>query len=134
MRVPQLRVKARLAHSACFAAIALQKVMTAGRTVELRVGQRVAVRIGGRFRTAMGALLTDDSVTQDARSGHRPPLHISAANSARRTDAQHEQDITNPPLLASGNQGVSKQKTSVCSKLNTSVNHVPIGIANDDSD
>jgi len=32
LRLLQLSVKARLAHSACFAAVALREVMTAGRT------------------------------------------------------------------------------------------------------
>jgi hypothetical protein len=41
--VPQLRVKARLAHSSCFAAVALREVTTAGRTIELRSGHRVTV-------------------------------------------------------------------------------------------
>jgi hypothetical protein len=45
----QLGVKAWLAHSACFAAVTLQKVMTAGRTIELRAG--------GRFGSALDALL-----------------------------------------------------------------------------
>ena len=37
VRLPQLSVKARLAHSACFAAVALREVMTTGRTIELSV-------------------------------------------------------------------------------------------------
>lgn len=72
MRVPQLRVKARLAHSACFAAVALREVMSAGWTIELRVGHRMTVRDGGRFRPTLDALLTDDLVTPDAESGHTP--------------------------------------------------------------
>ena len=43
VRLLQLSVKARLAHSACFAAVALREVMTAGRTIELRAGHRIAV-------------------------------------------------------------------------------------------
>ena len=43
MRVPQLRVKARLAQSARFAAIALREVMTAGWTIEVRAGHTVDV-------------------------------------------------------------------------------------------
>jgi hypothetical protein len=74
VRFLQLCVKARLAHSACFAAVALREVMTAGRTIELRAGHRtVAVRNGDRFRPALDALFTDDSVTPDAESSHRPP-------------------------------------------------------------
>jgi hypothetical protein len=38
VRVPQLNVKTLLAHSARFAAITLQKVKTAERTIELRAG------------------------------------------------------------------------------------------------
>jgi hypothetical protein len=75
VRLLQLSVKARLAHSACFAAVALREVMTAGRTIELRAGRRtVALRNGDRFRPALDALLTDDSVTSDAEPGH-PPAH-----------------------------------------------------------
>src|SRR5579864_2601167 len=73
MRVPQLRVKARLAHSACFAAVALREVMTAGWTIELRVGHGMAVRDGGHFGPTPGTLLTDDSVTPDTDSGHTAP-------------------------------------------------------------
>jgi hypothetical protein len=40
VRLLQLSVKARLAHSACFAAVALQEVMTAGRRIEVRAVQR----------------------------------------------------------------------------------------------
>jgi len=43
MRVPQLRVKARLAHPTCFAAVALQEVMTAGWTIEIRAGHCVPI-------------------------------------------------------------------------------------------
>jgi hypothetical protein len=43
VRLLQLSVKARLAHSACFATVALQEVMTAGRTIEVRAGHRMAV-------------------------------------------------------------------------------------------
>ena len=42
-RFLQLSVNARLAHSACFAAVALQEVMTAGRTFEVRAGHPMAV-------------------------------------------------------------------------------------------
>jgi len=70
MRVPQLRVKARLAHSACFAAIASREMVTAGWTIELRLGHSVAIWVDARLRPTLDALLTDDSVTQDAESGH----------------------------------------------------------------
>ena len=43
VRLPQLSVKARLAHSPCFAAVALQEVVTAGRTIELRAGHPLVV-------------------------------------------------------------------------------------------
>jgi hypothetical protein len=43
MRLSQLSIKARLAHSACFATITLREVMTAKWTIELRIGLRVAV-------------------------------------------------------------------------------------------
>jgi hypothetical protein len=43
MRVLQLSVKTRLAHSACCAAIASREMVTAGRTMENRAGQRMAV-------------------------------------------------------------------------------------------
>jgi len=43
VRLPQLSVKARLAHSACFAAVALLEVMTAGWTIKLRAGHRMVV-------------------------------------------------------------------------------------------
>jgi hypothetical protein len=43
MRVPQLNVKALLAESPCFAAVALREVMTARWTIELRVGHRVPI-------------------------------------------------------------------------------------------
>ncbi|MFZ0581500.1 MAG: hypothetical protein WAN72_08430 [Candidatus Acidiferrales bacterium] len=43
VRLLQLNVKARLAHSACFAAVTLQEVMTAGRTIEIRTVHRMAV-------------------------------------------------------------------------------------------
>ena len=43
VRLPQLSVKARLAHSPCFAAVALQELVTAGRTIELRAGHRMVV-------------------------------------------------------------------------------------------
>jgi hypothetical protein len=43
VRLLQLNVKARLAHSASFAAVALQEVMTAGRTIELRAVHCTAV-------------------------------------------------------------------------------------------
>jgi hypothetical protein len=43
VRLSQLSIKARLAHSACFAAITLREVMTAKRTIELRIGHRKAV-------------------------------------------------------------------------------------------
>jgi len=43
MRVPQLRVKARLAHSAGFTAVPLSEMMTTGWTIELRSGHRIAV-------------------------------------------------------------------------------------------
>ena len=43
VRLPQLSVKARLAHSPCFAAVALQEVVTAGRTIELRAGHPMVV-------------------------------------------------------------------------------------------
>ena len=39
----QLSLQARSAQSACFSAVALQKVMTAGWTIEFCVGHRVAV-------------------------------------------------------------------------------------------
>jgi hypothetical protein len=73
MRVPQLSVKTRLAHSSCCAAIAFREMVTAGWTVELRLGQSVNIWVDARFRPALDALLTDGSVTQDARSGHLPP-------------------------------------------------------------
>jgi hypothetical protein len=38
VRLPQFGPKTRFAHSACFAAVALQEVMTAGRTNEVRAG------------------------------------------------------------------------------------------------
>ena len=47
--------------------------MTAGWTIELRVGHRVAVRDGGHFGPTLGTLLTDDSATPDAESGHLSP-------------------------------------------------------------
>jgi hypothetical protein len=43
LRLLQLSVKARLAHSACFAAIALREVVTAGRTLEIQAGHCMAV-------------------------------------------------------------------------------------------
>jgi hypothetical protein len=43
VRLPQFGAKTRLAHSACFAAVASQEVMTAGRTVEVRAGHPMAV-------------------------------------------------------------------------------------------
>lgn len=46
--------------------------MSAGWTIELRVGHRMTVRDGGRFRPTLDALLTDDLVTPDAESGHTP--------------------------------------------------------------
>ena len=73
MRVPQLRVKARLAHSACFAAIALREVMTAGRTMENRAGHCVGIGDGYYFCPAANTLLTDDLVASDTESGHSPP-------------------------------------------------------------
>ena len=73
LRLLQLRVKARLAHSTCFAAVALQEVMTAGGTIELRAVHRMAVWAGGRLRPTLGALLADDSVALDAESGHPRP-------------------------------------------------------------
>ena len=73
VRVLQLSVKTRLAHSSCCAAIAFREMVTAGWTVELRLGQSVNIWVDARFRPALDALLTDGSVTQDARSGHLPP-------------------------------------------------------------
>jgi hypothetical protein len=52
--------------------------MTAGWTIELSVGHRVAVGVGGRFRTALDALLTDDSVAPHAESGHRRTIKVYA--------------------------------------------------------
>jgi hypothetical protein len=43
MRVPQLSVKTRLAHSPCFAAIALLEVMTTGWTIKIRAGRCVPI-------------------------------------------------------------------------------------------
>jgi hypothetical protein len=43
VRLSQLSVKARLAHSACFAAVTLRELMTAKRTIELRIGYRMTV-------------------------------------------------------------------------------------------
>ena len=43
VRLLQLSVKARLAHSSCFATVASQEVMTAGWTVEVHAGHRLAV-------------------------------------------------------------------------------------------
>jgi hypothetical protein len=70
VRLLQLNIKARLAHSACFATVALQEMTTAGRTIELRAVRRTAVRGGGHFLPTLDALLTDDSVALDAESGH----------------------------------------------------------------
>jgi hypothetical protein len=67
----QLTVKARLAHSACFAAVASREMVTAGWTIELRVSGYVAIWHGGCFRPTLDALLTDDVVTSDAESGHQ---------------------------------------------------------------
>lgn len=75
VRLLLLSIKARLAHSACFAAVALQEMMTAGRTIELRAVPCTAVRAGGHCRPTVDALLTDDSVALDAESGH-PRLPI----------------------------------------------------------
>jgi hypothetical protein len=58
--IPQLRVKTRLAHSACFAAITLRKAMTTGRTIENCGARCVGIRNGNCFRSAPDALLTDD--------------------------------------------------------------------------
>ena len=79
VRAPQLSVKARLAHSAGFAAVALHEVIAAGRAVELRVGHRMAVRDGGHFGPTLGTLLTDESVTPDAESSHSPPHQAGRA-------------------------------------------------------
>jgi hypothetical protein len=43
LHVGLLSIKARLAHSACFASVALQEAMTAGRTIEVRAVHRMAV-------------------------------------------------------------------------------------------
>jgi hypothetical protein len=43
VRLLQLNIKARLAHSACFATVALQEMMTAGRTIGVRAVHRMAV-------------------------------------------------------------------------------------------
>jgi hypothetical protein len=43
VRLLQLNIKARLAHSACFATVALREVMTAGGIVELRASHRITV-------------------------------------------------------------------------------------------
>ena len=43
MRVLQLSVKARLAHSTCFAAVASREMVTAGWTIELCVSGYVAI-------------------------------------------------------------------------------------------
>ena len=67
----QLGVKAWLAHSACFAAVASREMVTAGWTIELRVSGYVAIWHGGCFRPTLDALLTDDVVTSDAESGHQ---------------------------------------------------------------
>jgi hypothetical protein len=73
VRALQFSIKTRLAHSACFAAIALQKTMTTGWTMENRAAHCVSIRDDDCFRPALGALRTDDSVTPDAESGHSPP-------------------------------------------------------------
>jgi hypothetical protein len=70
--VPQLGVKTGFAHSSCFAAVALLEVMTTGWTIEINAAHRVGIWVGSRFRPALNALLTDDSVTPDAESGHLP--------------------------------------------------------------
>ena len=64
MRALYLSVKTRLAHSPCFAAIALLEVMTTGWTIKIRAGH---------FGPTPGTLLTDDSVTRDTKSGHTAP-------------------------------------------------------------
>jgi hypothetical protein len=73
VRLPQLSVKTRLAHSACFTAITLREVMTARRTIELRAGHRVGIGDGYYFCPAPNTLLTDDLVASDTESGHSPP-------------------------------------------------------------
>jgi hypothetical protein len=79
MRVPQLSVKARLAHSACCAAIALRKTVTTGWTIENRAGHCVGIGDGYYFCPAPNTLLTDDLVTPDAESGHSPPHRAGRA-------------------------------------------------------
>jgi len=78
MRVPQLSVKARLAHSACCAAIALRKTVTTGWTIENRAGHGVGIG-DDYFRPAPNTLLTDDLVAPDAESGHSPPHRAGRA-------------------------------------------------------
>jgi len=73
MRVPQLSVKARLAHSACCASIALRKTVATGWTIENPAGHCVGIGDGDCFGPAPNTLLTDDLVTPDAESGHPPP-------------------------------------------------------------
>jgi hypothetical protein len=63
MRVQQLSVKTRLAHSPCFAAIALLEVMTTGWTIKIRAGRCVPILDDGHLGPTPGTLLTDDSVT-----------------------------------------------------------------------
>jgi hypothetical protein len=75
-RLLQFNVKAWLAHSAGLAAVALQEVMSAGRTIEVRGGERTAVGVGDRFHPALDALLTDDTVAPDTESSH-PRLPIA---------------------------------------------------------
>jgi hypothetical protein len=43
MRVPQLKVKTPLAHSARFAAVALREVTTTGCTIKIRAGRCVPI-------------------------------------------------------------------------------------------
>jgi hypothetical protein len=52
--------------------------MTAGWTIEFRIGHRVAVWLSGCFRTALGALFTDDSVAPHAESGHHRTTKVYA--------------------------------------------------------
>jgi hypothetical protein len=69
VRVPQLSVKARLAHSARLAAIALLEVMTTGRTIKIRDGHCVPIGDGGHLGSTVGTLLTDDLVALNAKPG-----------------------------------------------------------------
>jgi hypothetical protein len=72
VRVPQLGVKARLAHSACFAAITLREAMSTAWTSKIRAGHCAAIWDGDCFRPAPDTLLTDNLITLDAKSGHVP--------------------------------------------------------------